>query len=496
MVVAIAGLVAVGLLAVSVSSVILLRSYLTQRVDQQLSAVTHRPVPTIRPNGEPRDFEPSRQSDWRTGLWGFGPPAEVRVYLPDGSLAQTSITRESRSDFGTFAELVAHAGQGPYTVDIDGTGWRVEVAQAPTGEYLAAGVSLADIEDTQTTLLLLDLGVTIVILGAIAIVAATVVRVGLRPLTRMERAATQIAAGDLSRRLEDADQHTESGRLGAALNTMLVRIETAMTAKTESEQRLRQFLADAAHELRTPLTSIQGFAELYRRGGAKTGPDLDEAMGAIEAEVGRMRLLVTDLLLLARLDEERPLVPGPVDLLAVAADSVRDAHVRVPARFVLLGPLDDDEDTFDPVTVAGDEARLRQVATNLVANALQHTPDDAEIVVRVGRDRAACGADIPTASTGPALHQGQPLGVIEVADTGPGLSQQDAVRVFERLYRSDQSRSRRLGGAGLGLSIVAAIVQAHGGRVELRTAPGAGARFRVLLPLAAGLAFDSEPALR
>src|SRR5262249_48911271 len=151
------------------------------------------------------------------------------------------------------------------------------------------------------------------------------------------------------------------------------------------EQRLRQFLADAAHELRTPLTSIQGFAELYRRGGVSDGEALDEAMGAIAGEVSRMRLLVNDLLMLARLDEERPVERRPVDLLGVAADAVRDAHVRVPARFVLLGPLDDADDTFDPVTIEGDEARLRQVATNLVANALQHTPDDAEIVVRVGR---------------------------------------------------------------------------------------------------------------
>jgi two-component system OmpR family sensor kinase len=174
-----------------------------------------------------------------------------------------------------------------------------------------------------------------------------------------------------------------------------------------------------------------------------------------------------------------------VDLLAVAADAVRDAHVRVPARFVLLGPLEDDNDTFDPVTVDGDEARLRQVATNLVANALQHTPDDAEIVVRVGRVDASARSGVrPAAEVGAQLPAGDPAAVLEVSDTGPGMAPADAERAFERLFRAEVSRSRRRGGAGLGLSIVSAIVQAHGGRVELYTAPGEGARFRVLLPAA------------
>jgi two-component system OmpR family sensor kinase len=165
---------------------------------------------------------------------------------------------------------------------------------------------------------------------------------------------------------------------------------------------------------------------------------------------------------------------------------------------VLLGPLDDADDTFDPVTVSGDEARLRQVATNLVANALQHTPDDTEVVVRVGRGSIAAGAGAPAASTGPELPADAPVAVLEVADSGPGMGRADAARVFERLYRADPSRSRRHGGAGLGLSIVAAIVAAHGGRCELWTSPGSGARFRVLLPASPALSedeADSEVAL-
>jgi two-component system OmpR family sensor kinase len=205
-------------------------------------------------------------------------------------------------------------------------------------------------------------------------------------------------------------------------------------------------------------------------------------MGCIEAEVSRMRLLVNDLLLLARMDEERPLDRRPVDLLAVAADAVRDAHVRVPTRFVQLSGLDDACATFEPVTVLGDEARIRQVAANLVTNALQHTPEETQVVVRVGRPNGATNGGPPTAVVGGDLPAGQPVAAVEVTDTGPGMPALDAQRVFERLYRADSSRSRRHGGSGLGLSIVAAIVKAHGGRVELWTAPGAGTRFRVLLP--------------
>jgi two-component system OmpR family sensor kinase len=276
------------------------------------------------------------------------------------------------------------------------------------------------------------------------------------------------------------DPHTESGRLGIAFNAMLSQIEAALTARTASERRLRQFLADASHELRTPLTSIQGFAELYRRGGARPGPELDEAMTRIEAEAGRMAVLVGDLLTLARLDEERPLERRPVDLLAIAADSVRDAHARVPGRFVALD-CDWPEEDEEPPTVPGDEARLRQVMTNLLANALQHTPVDTKITVRVGH-RVRPDPDPVVASVGSGPAAGTPTAVLEVNDTGPGLTAEQADRVFERLYRADASRQRASGGAGLGLAIVAAIVTAHSGRVELRTFPGAGARFRVVLP--------------
>jgi two-component system OmpR family sensor kinase len=485
MVLAIATLAAIGIVVTDTVGILVLRSQLTRRVDGQLTAQIHGIGRTLTDYFNGKLVTPPR------GRLDFGPQSHLAFFLPDGRIIEPFHAEAAGQlpDLGGYRGVKAHADGRPYTVD----GWRVVVNElrlavpstvdntvatpTETVVYGVSAVSLSDIQDTEDKLLLIDLAVSAAVLLLIGFAAATVVRIGLRPLTRMEHLATEIAGGDLSRRIEDADPHTESGRLGTALNGMLGQIEAALAARTGSEQRLRQFLADASHELRTPLTSIQGFAELYRRGGAPPGPALDEAMGRIESEVGRMRLLVGDLLLLARMDEERPLDRGPVDLLEVAADTVRAAHVRVPTRFVLL----DGYDTLEPVTVLGDEARIRQVATNLVANALQHTPDDARITVRVGRP-VPTDDPPPVATIGEELPARVPRAAFEVSDTGPGMTPAEARRVFERLYRVDASRARSQGGAGLGLSIVAAIVAAHGGRVELWTAPGRGARFRVLLP--------------
>src|SRR6266542_1386527 len=456
---ALALLAAVGLLTVDLAGMTLLHSYLVRRIDQQLE----RNVSRAR-------FLPPEPIETRARLTtAFGPDFRVYRFDAEARLVETAASGDRPDpDLGSLAELQRHADAGkPYTVEGSTSAWRVEVVRLPSGQgYFASAVSLRDVQDTEERMLLINIGVSAVALLLMGGAAASVVRMGLRPLTRMEATAEEIAAGDLSRRVADADPHTEAGRLGTALNAMLARIEEAVAHRAESERRMRRLLADAAHELRTPLTSVQGFAELYRRGGAPPGPALDEAMACIETDVRRMRRLVDDLLLLARLDEERPPERRPVDLLAVAAGAVRDAHVRLPHRFVRLASLDDRQATFEPVTVLGDEVRIGQVAANLVSNALQHTPEDATVVVRVGRRDGAV----------------EPVAAIEVWDTGPGMAVADAQRVFERLYRADSSRSRRHGGAGLGLSIVAAIVQAHGGRVELWTAPWAGARFRVLLP--------------
>jgi two-component system OmpR family sensor kinase len=468
MVLVVAALAAAGILVVDAVGLTALNNYLISRIDAQLN--------TNRPGLVPREG--------RSGAFRPGP--DFRIYAYDAQGRLIAPTDETPDPAPSLAFLKEHVGDKPFTLKTSSGDWRTRVVAVDrdgVAAYVFAAVSLQEVEDIRDNVLIINISVTTFVLLLIAAAAATVVRVGLRPLTRMQETAAGIAGGgDLSQRVADADPHTESGRLGTALNTMLDRIEAAAEDSADSERRLRQFLADAAHELRTPLTSIQGFAELYRRGGAAEGPALDEAMSCIEAEVSRMRLLVNDLLTLARLDEERPLDRHPVDLLAVAADAVRDAHVRVPTRFVQLSGLDDDSATWEPVAVLGDEPRIRQIAANLVSNALQHTPEDTKVVVRVGRVAPDAESDPPTAAVGAELPPDQPIAVLEVNDTGPGMATDDAAHVFERLYRAEGSRSRRHGGAGLGLAIVAAIVQAHGGRVELWTGPQAGARFRVFLP--------------
>ncbi|MEV0130552.1 HAMP domain-containing sensor histidine kinase [Dactylosporangium sp. NPDC050688] len=499
-VVAVVTLAGVALIAANAIGVGLLNWYLMQRIDDQLEHSARPPGAFANPNRNPNPTvgpTPSPAGSPNPGVSSSarrdGLPRERGEFFP-GPLYQIYRFDSTGKllnlepvvlDPALFGDIRQRAGTAkPFTVTTpSGEDWRVIVFPAGfqgNGGFAANAVALVDVQDTRDSMLRYSLMVSLVLLGFVGIATASLVRVGLSPLTRMEETAVEIAGGNLSRRIVDADPHTESGRLGIALNTMLTRIEEAVDDSAESERRLRQFLADAAHELRTPLTSVQGFAELYRRGGAPPGPALDEAMECIEAEVSRMRLLVNDLLTLARMDEERPLQLSPVDLLAVAADSVRDAHVRVPTRFVQLSALDEHSVTFEPVTVEGDEARIRQVVANLVSNALQHTPEDTRVVVRVGR--ATEGGPPPTAAVGAPLPSGVPLAAIEVSDTGPGMNPGDAARVFERLYRAEGSRSRRHGGAGLGLAIVAAIVQAHGGRVELWTAPGEGARFRLVLP--------------
>ncbi|MFI6077988.1 sensor histidine kinase [Actinoplanes sp. NPDC051343] len=476
-------LAAVALIVANVAGVLLIRGYLRDRVDDQLQGMT-RPLSSAPFRGTDQGAPP-RARAWR----GLGPDQVAYFYGPDGTL---NPTRSSTADAGrpspeSFPAATSRAVTGgPYTVEArDGSAsWRmISVRNADTGDVAVVGISLAEIQETTDRLILIDLAVTVFMLALLGAGAAFVVRLGLRPLTDMERLATDISAGNLSERVADTDPHTEPGRLGLALNSMLTRIEGEVDARTTSERRLRQFVADASHELRTPLTSIRGFAELYRRGGVPPGPALDETMSRIEAEAGRMGVLVEDLLMLARLDRQRPPALRRVDLLEIAADTIRDAHARVPDRPVKLAGLSDDSDTFEPATVLGDEHGLRQVATNLVANALQHTPPQARVTVRVGRLPARPPRAASVQSGPVSLQPGTSLAVFEVTDDGPGVPYTHASRVFERLYRADSSRTRgKGGGSGLGLSIVAAIVHGHGGWVELDEPRGGGATFRVLLP--------------
>jgi two-component system, OmpR family, sensor kinase len=305
--------------------------------------------------------------------------------------------------------------------------------------------------------LTIELFVTAAVLLALAAGGVAVVRLGLRPLREMEQTAGAIAAGDLSRRVERADDRTEVGRLGLALNTMLTQIETAFKVREASERKLRRFVADASHELRTPLAAVRAYAELFTRGAADRPDDLARSMQGITRESERMSLLVEDLLLLARLDEGRPLETEPVQLDEVVAEAVETATTLDPDRPIAFDA--------EPTPVVGDRERLRQIVDNLLANVRSHTPAASPVRVRVGADDGHA--------------------IVEVADSGPGFADRDGDRVFERFYRTDASRSRASGGVGLGLSIVAAVAEAHGGAVSARSAPGGGATFTIVLPLSA-----------
>jgi len=337
--------------------------------------------------------------------------------------------------------------------------YRVLATADDDGDTLYVAFPTTELDETLHRLVGIELVFSAAVLLFLALLSLAVVRLGLAPLERIAATAGDIAGGDLSRRVEPAEPDTEIGRLGLALNAMLAQIETAFAERGASEDRLRRFIADASHELRTPLTAIRGYAELFRRGAAERPEDLARAMRRIEDEAARMGLLVEDLLLLARLDQGRPLERQPVDLVTVAGDALADLSAVDPARPVTY-------EHPDSLVVTGDEARLRQVAGNLLANARVHTPEGSAVHVRVRADDGRA--------------------ILEVADEGPGLPPGEEGRVFERFYRADAARARTggNGGTGLGLSIVAAIVAAHGGTVQAGSPPrGHGAYFMVALPM-------------
>ena len=293
-------------------------------------------------------------------------------------------------------------------------------------------------------------------LAGIAALGLWVVRLSLRPLDAIGATATAIAGGELSRRIERADDRTEVGRLGASLNAMLAQIEAAFKAREASERKLRRFVADASHELRTPLAAVRAYAELFTRGAASRPDDLARSMQGITRESERMSLLVDDLLLLARLDEGRPLEREPVALDEVVHEAVETARTLDPER-----PL---EVELEPVAVLGDRDRLRQIVDNLLANVRAHTAPLTPVRVSIERVNGSAR--------------------VTVADRGPGMSAEQTAHVFERFYRTDASRTRASGGVGLGLSIVAAVAEAHQGSVGVESAAGEGASFHIDLPLA------------
>jgi two-component system, OmpR family, sensor kinase len=507
-------LVIVAVAAISISSVWVLRSYLTSQDDSQLksaySAINSQGLNPLPP-GEPYQLHgiliavqeprvPLSASGQQGGLPGYGGDRQL------GSLPSVPTSELwAIANNGKLVTVPAQSGNDTWRVITTPVSYQLPTA---TGTEQVSGTLILGADLGNINAVIADLAVTTLVIGAIivcilALAIVMVVRASLRPLVDIEETAGEIAAGHLNQRVPERDPRTEIGSLGRSLNTMLSQIETAFHAQEaseaaahQSEDRMRRFIADASHELRTPVTAIRGFAEYYRqRGGlvrhwdrdqqehasaadsaaaavtaeaGLTPRDLDRIMIRVEKEAARMGLLVEDLLLLARLDKQRPLARQPVDLLSLAADAVGDARLLAPARTIDL--------SVQPgaaFLVIGDEPRLRQVIGNLMSNALTHTPDGTAIEVSVS-----------SGTLDPQAGDHTPAVILDVTDQGPGMTQEQARRVFERFYRADQARTRATGGSGLGLAIVRALVVAQGGVASLRTAEGRGATFRIALPLA------------
>lgn len=457
----IAGMAFVTLVLVVVSFAVTTstRSRLIAQVDTRLEAAapTGRLVPPDGdswpmpppPGGEPRPVG-ERVSDLYQGM-----------ITPEGELVTYFTPNLGAGDYPTLdvgdIEVPADGSSVFETVRTDGVTYRVLVR--PAGEITTVTATpIDDVEATIRQLVLLEVVGSLAILAALGLVSWWVVHLGIRPVKQMTTVATRIAAGEVGDRIPVTSPGTESGELATALNQMLEQIQGALDERTASEERLRQFVADASHELRTPITTIRGYAELYRHGGLESPGALDDAMRRTEQESARLGRLVEDMLTLARLDEQRPLAHDRVDLGQLVRDAAADAKAVDPDRPITLDAAD------AALWTTGDSDRLRQVIANVVGNALVHTPADAPVHLRVSNG------------------DGDGRIVIEVADEGPGMEPEVAARATERFFRADPSRSRHRGGSGLGLSIVDATVAAHGGDVSITSGPGRGTTVRLLFP--------------
>jgi two-component system OmpR family sensor kinase len=432
------------------------RQSLVDQIDDRLRAQGARPPGGAQPADDPAQSDEDR----------FRSTAEL-VLARDGSVLRAQPagfpdepeplpavpaveTREFKSHLDEVVTLPAEEGDVDYRVLAHSLGGG--------NRFLVLAAPLSEVDDAVSDLVRTILVTAAIIVAVGAALAWWIVRRGLRPVDRMVDTASAIAAGDMSQRIDHEDDGTELGRLATALDEMLTQLEAAFAERAASQARLEQFVADASHELRTPVAAVRGYAELYRRGGIADDAALEKAMARIESESERMGRLVDDLLLLARLDQHQPLDRAPVDVAQLARDAVSDAQAVDPDRTFTL----DGEETL---VVDGDERRLRQVFANLLANARVHTPAGTPVHVSIGIDNGT--------------------GRISVADEGPGIDEGHRARIFERFYRADKSRARVSGGAGLGLSIVAGVVGALGGTVDVASgADGRGAVFTVRLPLA------------
>jgi two-component system, OmpR family, sensor kinase len=451
-------LTAIGLAGAGVATFAALRSGLLERVDDQLKDSVGPVLSSMRLR------ESFGAIDTRQAI--YVPAGTQAVYrrVSDGRpIAKLPVPFDTRP--APFPQDLDLDPRGSSFVTLNGTDggprFRLLAIATESGDgQLLIAIPLDSVDATLARLVVVEVFVFGTVLVALAAFGSLAVARSFRPLRRITATATEVArSGDLSQRVDVDDEGNEVGQLAAAFNTMVGRIEELVAEKDASEDRLRRFVGDASHELRTPLASIRAHSEMVRRGVVSNPDDLARVVQRIENESTRMTGLVDDLLQLARLDQRRPLHYAPVDLTLVAADAVTDARALSPEhRFAL------DIAGGNPVVVPGDEAQLRQVTTNLVANAIHHTPPGTSVKVRV------------------AVHGDR--AVLEVADDGPGMPTDQAGRVFERFYRADVSRSRATGGTGLGLSIVQAIAHAHGGTASAASSPGNGATFRIELPFA------------
>ena len=514
-------LVIMALAAISITSVVVLQYLYTQR-DDQLRRVFGQAIPpgTSVTLDIPYSYSPGsglilafQQPGTQLVASNPGPPPPgMRSSHRTQSLPELPAGNWANSSDPVLTTMPAQSGGDTWRVMAQAVPVTNSATNAPQTVFMVLAVDLGPVGAEIQRLIAVELIVGTAIVVVLAIVGIAVVRANLRPLDDIEMTAGQIAKGHLDHRIPERDPRTEIGSLGRSLNTMLSQIETAFRAQHESEraahrseERMRRFIADASHELRTPLTTIRGFAEYYRqRGGMRedhdplsrtnggdsepanghssgglSPQDLDRIMHRLESEASRMGLLVEDLLQLARIDQQRPLDMGPVDMLTLAADAVQDS------RIVALGrPIDLEVAPGAAFLVEGDEPRLRQVIGNLVNNALTHTPLGTPVRVKIASGtltppHGSVGGQAGRTSAGVPV----PAVVLDVEDDGPGMTSEQAQRVFERFYRADQARNRASGGSGLGLAIVHGLVTAHGGTVTVRTAPGRGADFQVKLPL-------------
>jgi two-component system, OmpR family, sensor kinase len=461
--VAVVAIAAAGLLLVGATTYALQRSFLFDKVDQQVRdaiGLVHRDLrqPAAPGFGDPdHDRGPGGGPEFGLPAGTFGQIRDQsgRALTPGKvySSGQTVTARPALPETMPVGHIITVPGQKGA-----GTRYRaLAVADPNDGTLTVAAIPLRSTDDALERLLIVEALVIAAVLALLALVSWGVVRVGLLPLDRMGHTAGAIAGGDLSHRVESTDPRTEVGRLGIALNAMLDRLEQAFREREDSEDRLRRFIADASHELRTPLASIRGYAELFRMGAAREPAEVEKAMRRVEEEAARMGVLVEDLLTLARLDEVADAPHIQVDLGAIARDAVDDGRAAAPDREIRAR-------LAEPALVIGDRDQLRQVLGNLLRNAFVHTP-------------AGTPVEVAVEYTGDEVR-------IEVRDHGPGLPPSDPDALFERFWRAEGGRERGKGGAGLGLAIVAAIVEAHHGRVRAANAAGGGASFVVVLPAA------------